>query len=109
MTPFVGQAANERVIARDFFGRESVVCGATSTALSATVYALAAHPPRAEFALITVEGEAMRWAADGAVADSAATLANVNDVIELHGINSIRNFRCVYAAPTSHLRVQYAR
>lgn len=113
--PGSGRAENtrgERIL--DFFARESVVCDSptTATTLTASVYNPSSHPPRADFALIVIEGEAIRWSATGVVAaaDNTATLAQVGDVIELHGQNNIRNFRCVYASlPQAHLRVQYAR
>lgn len=108
--PFMAaQAANERQQARDYFGRESVVCGPTSTALGTGAYADPAHPPVAQFALITVEGATMRWNATGHPADANATPVAADATLEIHGINSIRNFRCYNALSNAHIRVQYAR
>lgn len=105
--------ANELVIARDFFARESVTVSSSSIGLTAATFApgtRATPATHAQFALMTVETDQIRWnAVPSTDADSSDHLANNGDVIELHGINCIRNFRAIRVTGDATLRVQYAR
>lgn len=108
--------ANERILVRDFFDTEDspgLTIGATSTSLTEAIYdagTTAAPAPPAKYALLTVETDQIRWFADGTTPTSTfGHLANVTDVIELHGESALRNFRAIRVAGSATLQVSYAR
>ena len=103
-------------VARDFFDTENspgLTIGATSTALTASLYApgtTAAPATLASFALLTVETDQIRWFADGTTPTATfGHLANSGDVIELQGTNVIVNFRAIRVTTNATLQVSYAR
>lgn len=104
---------NIRAVALDFFANESVVVSSTSKALTAATYQPAATVPSlgpATYALVTVEADQIRWWADGSdPTDLVGHRANVDDVIELVGAASIRNFRAIRITTDATLRCSYAR
>jgi hypothetical protein len=63
----------------------------------------------AKKALITVEGDQIRWTCDGTTPVGATTghRANVDDVITLEGFDAIRLFRAIRITADATLRVTY--
>ena len=103
-------------LARDFFDTENspgLSIAGSATGLTASLYApgtTVTPAPPATFALITVEADQIRWFADGTTPTATfGHLANVGDVIELHGTNAVVNFRAIRVSATATLQVSYAR
>ena len=92
----------------DAFNFESVTVGSTSVGLTQTAFN-PPYLPKAQYALITVETDQIRWRYNGGAATSTSHLANVGDVIELEGINNIQNFRAIRVTADAAIRVTYER
>lgn len=59
-------------------------------------------------ALITVETDQIRWTADGTTPTAAiGHRQNVDDVIELEGIDAIRLFRAIRVTTDASIKVTY--
>lgn len=93
---------------------ENVTVSNSAIGLSASKYGPIEHatlPIRtmARRALITVEGDQIRWTTDGTTPVGATTghRANVDDVITLDGFDAIRLFRAIRITADATLRVSY--
>src|SRR3990167_1883837 len=99
---------NERELARDLFAFETITVSSTSIGGTAATYEPDAGG--AQYALFTLETEAIRGRADGtAPTASVGHLVTAGGVIEIHGINTIRNFRAIRVTTDATLRASYGR
>ena len=86
----------------EFFDQESLTVSSTSVGLTN-------RQNDADYALITVETDQVRWNLTGIVATATDHLASVADIIELEGSANIRNFRALRVTADAALRVSYGR
>lgn len=97
--------AQYRAIAEvEFFDRETLAVDSTTVTSR-----LANRQNDADYALITIETDQIRWNPLGLNASATDHLASVADIIELEGPANIRNFRAVMVTGTANLRVSYGR
>ena len=99
-------------IDRDFFATETLTIGGTAVGLTVAIYAPAtavAPQQPASYAVITVEGDQVRFWPTGDPTATLGILLNVNDMVELHGVNEIRTFRAIRVTNNATLQVAYAR
>lgn len=92
---------------------ESVAVSTTAVGLSATKYGPIAHATlpvssAANLALITVEGDQIRWTIDGTTpTTTVGHRANVDGVINLEGFDAIRLFRAIRVTTDASIKVTY--
>lgn len=86
----------------EFFDQESLTVGSTSVGL-------VGQQNDADYALITIETDQIRWALTGGPATATNHLASVSDIIELEGPANIRNFRALRVTADAAIRVSYGR
>lgn len=86
----------------EFFDFESLTVGSTSVDL-------AQKNNGADYALITVETDQIRWNAADRIAVATNHLASVADVIELEGSQNIKGFRAIRVTADATLRISYGR
>lgn len=104
--------ANEHHRARDIFAFESVSVAASAIGLTASVFEPADRTDigAAQYAFITIETNSIRWQSDGTnPTDTVGHLATTSTTIEMHGIQTIRNFRAIQQVGGATLRVSYGR
>jgi hypothetical protein len=92
---------------------ESVTVSSTAIGLSATKYGPIENTSHskstyAHRALITIEGDQIRWTCDGTVPTSTVGhRGNVDDVIELVGFDAIRLFKAIRLTTDATLKASY--
>ena len=86
----------------EFFDQESLTVSSTSVGLTA-------RQNDADYALITIETDQVRWNMTGRNAVATDHLANIADIIELEGPRNIVNFRALRVTADATLRVSYGR
>lgn len=86
----------------------NVAIGLTASKYNVTSSGVNARTKVANEALLTVEGDQIRWTCDGTAPTGAAGhRANVDDVIRLVGYDAIRLFKAIRITTDATLRVTY--